>query len=233
MSIETSWSGRVLHVALNRPEKRNALNAQLCRELIESLEADAGAIVLSGNGPSFCAGMDLHETAHAELHEQLFTAIRRLRRPLVAAVHGAALGGGTGLVANAHIVIAAPDAKFGLPEIRIGLWPVLVFRAIALAIGERRATELSITGRTFSAQEALAWGLVSEIAESPLQRALELASSIAQSATGVIAAGLDYVNQIRGMNWDDAGSLGRDVRQRMLAGDEFGQRSRAFLERRS
>src|SRR6266511_676505 len=112
-------SGRVLRVALNRPDKRNALNIELCQELVTALESaeldrDVGAILLSGNGKSFCAGMDLNEVlqpgASGEInrvHEQLFTAGARMMKPIVAAIHGAALAGGTGLAANAHVVVAA------------------------------------------------------------------------------------------------------------------------------
>src|ERR1700693_32613 len=132
--LEAIQSGRVLRLVLNRPEKRNALNASLCRELSARLEeADrdpsVGAIVLGANGKSFCAGMDLNEIAQGNVeeinaaHERVFTIGARLEKPLIAAAQGAALGGGTGLVANCHIVIAAEDAGFGLPGIRLGLFP--------------------------------------------------------------------------------------------------------------
>src|SRR5216683_6740607 len=172
--IETRLDGRVLHIVLNRPEKRNALNMQLCQELVGAFHhADrdhtAGCILLYGNGPGFCSGMDLAEARDAdplhvmELQEKLFTVINRTRTPIVAAVHGAALAGGSGLAANAHIIVAGPDAKFGMTEIRVGLWPVLVYRAVELAVGERRATELCLTGRIFGAEEAREYGLVTEV----------------------------------------------------------------------
>src|SRR5258708_25020830 len=82
---------------------------------------------------------------------------------IVAAVHGTALAGGTGLAANAHIVIASEDATFGLTEMRIGLWPFVIFRAVVDAVGERRAVELGITGRIVDAREALALGLVHQV----------------------------------------------------------------------
>ena len=110
------------------------------------------------------------------LHEQLFTLGARLVKPLIAAVHGAALGGGTGLVANCHIVLADPDATFGLTEIRLGLWPFLVFYAVAAAIGERRTLELALTGRIFHAAEARELGLIHEISSDLDGRASELAT---------------------------------------------------------
>jgi enoyl-CoA hydratase/carnithine racemase len=241
--IEASQQGRVLHLALNRPEKRNALNTQLCRALVEAFaQANAdpsiGAILLSGNGPSFCAGMDLKETLDVDqielagVHERLFTNIHRIRTPVIAAVHGAAFAGGTGLAANAHIVIAKENARFGLTEVRIGLWPVLIFRAIEHAMGERRTVELSLTGREFSAAEALGYGLVTEIAEDPLKRATDLAVQLAKNSPIAIGQGLSYVHQIRGRDWEHAGRLGREIRDLLLSSDDFKEGSRAFLEKR-
>ena len=173
-NLSFSREGRVARITLNRPEKRNALNMEMCRELATALEdsaadEDTGAILLAGSGSVFCAGMDLDEVLTADpgalhqVHEELFTFAARLAKPVVAAVHGAALGGGTGLVANCHVVVAAEDARFGLTEIRIGLWPFVVFRAVEAAAGERRAMEWSVTGRVFTAQEAWHAGLVHRV----------------------------------------------------------------------
>lgn len=243
MFIETVQKARVLHVALNRPEKRNALNTELCHELVGTLDAantdhSVGAIVITGNGPAFCAGMDLKEAPADDrlevacLHERLFTSINRIRKPIIAAVHGAALAGGTGLAANAHIVIAAPDAVFGLTEIKIGLWPVLVFRACELAMGERRTTELSITGRTFHAAEAAVYGLVTEIAGDPLARALQIAETVSGYSPVAMGCGLDYVHHIRIRNWDQAGRIGQHMRDRLMDHEDFAEGVRAFSERR-
>jgi enoyl-CoA hydratase/carnithine racemase len=182
--------------------------------------------------------MDLSETFDvdqvqlAEIHEWLFTTIYRMRTPVIAAVHGAAVAGGAGLVANAHIVIANPDTRFGLTEIRSGLWPVLIFRAMQDAMGERRTVELSLTGRGFSAPEALQYGLVTEIADDPLRRALELARALAGFSPVAIGAGLDYVHQARGLDWEQAGKVGRQTRDGLLAGEDFKEGVRAFLEKR-
>jgi enoyl-CoA hydratase/carnithine racemase len=238
--IEITRHGRVLQIALNRPEKRNALNLELCNELVRAFDqadndTSTGAILLTGNGPAFCAGMDLHEVLEGdtlqltELHERLFTTINRLRTPVVAAVHGPALAGGMGLAANAHIVVAAPDARFGLPEIRLGLWPVLVFRACALAIGERRTTELSLTGRIIEAEEAMRYGLVTEIANDPVKRAQEICAALSAFSPQAISEGLDYVHQIRGHDWTHAGTLGHRTRDRLMQSEDFREGARAFL----
>jgi enoyl-CoA hydratase/carnithine racemase len=235
--IEVSQNARVRTITLNRPEKRNALNPEMCRRLADAFdEADAemsvGAIVLAANGPAFCSGMDLSEPAEVDIHERLFTIIHRIRKPVIAAVHGAALAGGMGLVANAHIVIAKPDAHFALTEIRVGLWPALIFRAVEAAIGERRAVELSLTGRGFSAADGLAYGLVTEVAQDPLLRAQELAVKIAAFSPVALAHGLSYVHRTRGKDWEQAGRTAGEVRDALAASADFKEGSRAFLEKR-
>jgi enoyl-CoA hydratase/carnithine racemase len=218
---------RVLHLALNRPEKRNALNLSLCRDLVSGLDRAntdpaVAVILLSAKGKAFCAGMDLNEALLADrteldaVHEKLFTIGYRLRKPVIAAVHGPALAGGTGLAANAHIVVASDDANFGLTEIRIGLWPILIFRAVKAAIGERRATELALTGRRFDAREALNYGLVHEVHSDPLARARELAYQISQFSTEAVQLGLEYVNRTRDANWEESGRIGSVIRQALL-----------------
>jgi enoyl-CoA hydratase/carnithine racemase len=235
--------GRVAQLTLNRPEKRNALNIAVCRELIagfDRAETDpgVGAILVSGNGPAFCAGMDLAEVLSADqdelmaLHERLFTVIDRARKPIVAAVQGPALAAGMGLAANAHVVVAGSDARFGLTEIRIGLWPAVVFRAVVRAIGERRATELSISGRVMNAEEALSAGLATEIAENPKARAMEIAAQLASFSPVAMAAGLEHVARTRGLAWDDAAAANKELRDRMIASEDFREGVNAFLEKR-
>src|SRR5260370_20099060 len=162
--LRVSHDGRVLRLELSRPEKRNALNGDLCRELAAAIEegdrdTGVGAILLSGAGKSFCAGMDLDEmltpaeAGLGEVHERLFTIGSRVTTPIIAAVQGSALAGGTGLAANAHIVVASADATFGLTEIRIGLWPFVIYRAVLAAVGEGPAAEFAHPRRIIDAKE--------------------------------------------------------------------------------
>lgn len=250
MWIEASPHERVLRIALNRPEKRNALNAELCRELSAALEAadsdpSIGAILLCANGKAFCAGMDLREAARADtrsdphalsqIHERLFTVHARLTKPLVAAVRGAALAGGTGLAANAHVAVAAEDATFGLTEIRVGLWPFLIFRSVTLAIGERRAVELALTGRIFSAQEALGFGLIHQVfAEAEVESAaMKIAQRLSQSSAAAMRSGLEYAQEIRGRSWREAGDIGRRIREQVLQSGDFEEGVAAFMGKRT
>jgi enoyl-CoA hydratase/carnithine racemase len=245
MSIETVHDGRLLRIILNRPEKRNALNVKTCREVVEALRhADEnpaiGATLLSGAGKAFCAGMDLTEARDidrqtlAEAQEPLFTFGDHVRKPVIAAVQGPAIAGGTALVANAHIAIASDDATFGLTEIRLGLWPVLIFPSITGAVGERRALELSLTGRVFKAAEAQEYGLVHEVVprERLEARAMEIALGVADSSSPVILAGLQYVRAIRGKNVGEAMQIGRKVRDEIMQTEDFAEGLRAFAERR-
>ncbi|MDW8354132.1 MAG: enoyl-CoA hydratase/isomerase family protein [Bryobacterales bacterium] len=235
----------VLRLTLARPEKRNALTFAMCRELVQAFEqADrdtaVGAVLLQGEGKAFCAGMDLEEAlqpdaaAQAAVHEPLFTVGLRTRKPIVAAVHGPALGGGAGLVANAHIVIASEEASFGLTEVRLGLWPFVVFRAVAWAVGERRTLELALTGRIFGADEAQRLGLVHEVVPASLlaERATSIAATLAASSQEAVRLGLEFVHRTRGMSVEQAGALAGEFRARAFASRDFAEGVRAFRERR-
>jgi len=241
--LQVEQHGRVVRLVMNRPEKRNALSAVLCRELVDSVaranrDPQVGAIVLAANGSSFCAGMDLDEIPQGRpdsvnnVHEQLFTLASRLAKPVVAEVDGPALGGGTGLVANCHIAIASERARFGLTEIRLGLWPFLVFRSMAVAVGERRAVELALTGRIFDAAEAREMGLVREIAADLPRRAMEVAQVLAESSPTAVRCGLSFVQEVRGKDWAMAGTIARRVRDEIFKSGDFHEGVRAFREKR-
>lgn len=244
-SLQINREGRVLHLALNRPERRNALNMDLCVALgaaFEEAENDAGvgAVLLSGNGKSFCAGMDLHEVASPsggdihEVHERIFSAGIRMTKPLIAAVQGAALAGGTGLAANCHVVVAAEDATFGLTEIRIGLWPFVIFRTVVAALGQRRATELALTGRIFGANEAREYGLAHHVVAPAvlMERAREIAGAVAEASPTAMRAGLAFVRDARGRSWEEAGALARQMRNEVFRSADFQEGIRAFQEKR-
>ncbi len=241
--LQITRLGRVLRIALNRPEKRNALSTDLCRALVTALDnaaqdPDTGVILLTGNGKSFCAGMDLSEvgaTASTELgalHERLFTAGAWLEKPLIGAVNGPALGGGAGLAANCHIVVASEDAIFGLTEIRIGLWPFIVYRAMSAALGDRRTAELALTGRIFDAREAREMGLVHEISFDLEESAVDLARSVAGFSPTAVRAGLRFVRETRGRDWESAGQIAGRMRNEVFQSEDFQEGLRSFREKR-
>ena len=236
---------RVLRLTLNRPEKRNAVRMADCKELVTALmdaESDRriGAMLLDSTGPIFSSGMDLSEALEedapdrAAIHDELFTIGSRLLKPLVAAVQGNALAGGVGLVANAHIALAAEHAGFGLVEIRIGLWPFVIFRSIATAIGERRALELSLTGRIIDAKEALAWSLVQHVVPAGEldERATALARRLSQLSPEALRMGLDFVHRARDLQLKEAVGLAETMRRRMFRSADFTEGVQAFFAKR-
>lgn len=244
--LERNREGRLLRVAMNRPEKRNALDSGLCRELVAALrEADAddsiGAVLLEGRGPVFCAGMDLDEAVqpgaveNTAVHQELFTIGASLTKPLVAAVHGAALGGGVGVVANAHVVVAAQGTTFGLTEIRLGLWPMVIYHAVAAAVGGRRAFELSLTGRIFGTPEALQYGLIHQAAPAVEfeDRALDIAGKLASASSEAIRQGIRFVRETEGLDWKRASEIALADRRRMFASADFHEGVKAFKEKRA
>jgi enoyl-CoA hydratase/carnithine racemase len=227
--IRVARDARLLRITLNRPSKRNALNLELCCLVCDTVEAadpvDVGCILLDAEGQSFCAGMDLRESLQvdsellARTHERLFSLHRRAKVPIIAFVQGHALAGGTGLAAQAHIVIADPAAEFGLTEIAIGMWPLLVYRSMEAAIGSRRTLEWSLTGRTIGATEALEAGLVHRIGAH--DQALALAKEIASRGAEAVATGMEYYNRSRGLSFENAGQLAAGLRERLLQSEVY------------
>jgi enoyl-CoA hydratase/carnithine racemase len=244
-NLEVSREERVLRLTLNRPEKRNALNVDLCRAISDAVDeaqtdASVGSILLAGEGNVFCAGMDLAEALSADcdaltaVHERLFTIGARTRKPIVAAVAGPALAGGVGLIANAHVVVAAHGSSFGLTEIRVGMWPFAIYPAIEAALGERRALELSLTGRIFHVPEAVQWGLVTEaaMAVEVEDRAMTIAMHLAGSSPQAMEAGLRYVAETRGASPQERLACAARYRAQAFASADFREGVAAFLEKR-
>ena len=177
-ALRVERDGEVLRVTLARPERRNAFDAALIAELTEAFAdvGDARAVVLSGEGPSFCAGADVEwqrVSIELDFDENVEDAMRLYRMletidscpaPVVCAVHGYALGGGSGLVACADIGIAQPDAVFGFTEVRLGIIPAVISPFVLARIGAA-ARRYFVTGERFDAETALRIGLVSEVVE--------------------------------------------------------------------
>jgi methylglutaconyl-CoA hydratase len=242
--LETERIDAVFRITLDRPKKRNALSVELCRKLVaafEEAEKDSAvrAILLTAKGPAFCAGMDLAEVGEvseadlAELHHSLFTVKDRATKPIIGAIAGDVLGGGVGLVANTHVAVACPRIGFALSEIRIGLWPFLIFNSVAKAVGERLATEWSITGRTMDTDEARMAGLIQYISKNTLDTAMELARCASKSSRTAISVGLGYVRDSAGRSPEESGALARKMRAEVMRSTEFAEGLRAFREKRS
>ncbi|MGD9663185.1 MAG: enoyl-CoA hydratase-related protein, partial [Porticoccaceae bacterium] len=186
---------RVATITLQRPEALNAINAQMAKELaqvVRQLDVDdsIGCILLKGDGKVFCAGADIKE-ALPQTFPQVLTnnflaeldALANIRKPVIAAVSGAALGGGCELALMCDIIIADETARFALPEIRLGVMPGAGgSQRIVLALGKAKAMELCLTGRSLTAEEADKLGLITRIVtkESLYTEAIKLAHEVSQ-----------------------------------------------------
>jgi methylglutaconyl-CoA hydratase len=181
--LKTDIDNSIARVTLDRPEIHNALNEELIGLLTQTFK-DLGtrqeirAIVLQGNGKSFSAGADLNWTRRvarftpeenrrdAQTAIEMFLTIVRCPKPVIARVHGAALGGGSGLVAASDISVATENAQFGFTEVKLGIVPALISPFVVARIGAANAREYFLTGEKFSAATALSIGLVNHVVES-------------------------------------------------------------------
>jgi len=206
-TILVSDDGSIRTITLNRPERRNAMTPEMQLELIAALEEAAAGkarvLVVRGAGDAFCSGLDLsalqgmNSKSAAELRQdaeriaRLFRTLYELPRPTIAAVHGPAIAGGTGLATLCDFTLATPAARFGYTEARIGFVPAIVSAYLTLQIGDKRARDLLLTARFFDAEEAHRLGLVSEIVEPPdklLERVHALAHQLAANSPQSLAA---------------------------------------------
>jgi len=194
-TLKFERDGRIAIVTLNRPEKRNAISTPMIEDIFAALNAaqednSIRVVILTGAGKAFCSGMDL-ETLQAiakQSHDENLADSRRMARmfqlvygfpkPLITAVNGAAIAGGCGLATLSDFTIAAPEAKFGYTEVRIGFIPALVSVMLRRQVGEKHARDLLLTGRIIDAAEAFRLGLVNEIVplENLMKRAHEVAA---------------------------------------------------------
>jgi len=198
------------HLALNRPEKKNAINDQLCLEIedvFRNLPGDLNVILLTGNGPEFCSGLDLSEhtarepfevVEHSRMWHRVFGYIRNSSLPVVAAMHGAVIGGGLELAACAHVRVSDDTTFYRLPEGRHGIFVGGgASVTVARIIGANRMTEMMLTGRTLNAEEGERLGLAHYVVPKgeATAKARELAATIATNS--------------RFSNWDMATGLSR------------------------
>jgi methylglutaconyl-CoA hydratase len=241
-ALRVERDGEVLRVTLARPEQRNAFDAALIGELTAAFAdvGDARAVLLSGEGPSFCAGADVEwQRASIDLSydENVEDALRLYRMlsaidgcpaPVVARVHGYALGGGSGLVACADIAVAAADTTFGFSEVKLGIIPAVISPFVLPRIGSGAARRYFLTGERFAAETALRIGLVHEVVPAG-----ELDDAVARVLGELETAGREAAREAKRLIRDGP----RDeetakIAARLRAGEEGQEGLRAFLERR-
>ena len=235
-------------IVLNRPERRNALSLELMEEVVGALRAvsahpDVRVVVIEGAGPAFSAGHDLAEMIGREdafLRELFSTCtvmmetIHELPQPVIAKVHGIATAAGCQLVAACDLAVAASEARFATPGVKIGLFCSTPMVPISRAVGRKRAMEMLLTGEPINARTALDWGLVNRVVPaSELETAIqELVAAITRSSAYVVATGKQaFYNQIDRSEHDAYRHCGVVMTKNALAADAQEGMS-AFLQKR-
>lgn len=246
-SILVETRGRVGLITLNRPQALNALNQTLLSELAQALtafdaEEGVGAIVLTGSERAFAAGADIREMAEASETEMrqkgfvdLFDSLRRIKKPLVAAVSGFALGGGCELALACDIIFASETARFGLPEVTIGVIPGAGgTQRLTHIVGKYLAMEMILNNRHLSAAEAAQFGLVNRVlpVERLLEESIALAESLAARAPLAVRSAKQAINQAFEGSLSEGLTEERDLFYRLFATEDQKEGMRAFLEKR-
>ncbi len=240
----------IARVTLNRPDVRNALNQTMLRELdaaLGALERDPAArvIVLSGAGDkAFCAGADLKGVGDRGTTLQaresfgglarILEAIPRMRTPVIAQVHGFALAGGCGLAAGCDVVVAADDAVFGLPELKVGLVPAIVMAPILRSVGRKRGLLMILSGEQVPAREAYEMGLVSRLV--PRASLAEAVSDLARALAGLSPTTVGLVKEaaaaVPDMEYGAALRYLREITTLVALSEDAQEGIAAFFEKR-
>jgi len=245
--ILSETRGRVGLITLNRPQAMNALNNQLMRELMDALETfdkneSIGAMVLTGNEKAFAAGADIKEMADQSVqqmmdrdHVAVFGRIRTIRKPVIAAVSGWALGAGCEIALSCDMIVASESAKFGQPEINIGVIPGAGgTQRLTRAVGKAIAMEMILNDRRLTAQEAYQLGMVNRVVpvEAYLDEALKLAEEVALRAPVAVRAAKKMINQTFEQSLSDGLAEEKQVFYNLFATEDQKEGMHAFIEKR-
>lgn len=250
-TITVSTGEGIARVTLARPDVRNAFNADVIRDLREAftnLGHDAGirAVVLAGEGKSFCGGADINwmrgalelgyaeNAADAEGMSDMFRAIDRCAKPVIGRIHGAALGGGAGLAAVCDIAIASDETLFGFTEVKLGIIPAVISPFVLSKIGTTHARALFLTGERFSAARALHIGLVHEVVSAAeLDAAMDrVVAEIKTAGPLATAAAKELIVQVAASDYDASRGITAAAIAKRRVSDEGQEGLRSFLERR-
>ena len=240
----------IARLVLNRPETRNALDAELISEIKDAVHASARdqqvrIVLLSGAGADFCSGADLSglqrareagvldNMADARKMAELFVDMRRHPRPIVAAVRGRALAGGCGLATAADIILASESAQFGYPEVNIGFIPAMVMAILRRSLSEKRAFELITTGEIISAQAAMDFGLVNRLfADETFDLDVDAyAGKLAAKSASAVSLSKHLLYHMDGMSFEAAIEAGVHLNAIARATDDCKQGIDKFLKK--
>lgn len=245
--ILTEKRNRVGLITLHRPQALNALNNQMMREVMDALESfdrddSIGAMVITGSEKAFAAGADIKEMADKSIaemidsdHVAVFGRIRTIRKPVIAAVSGWALGGGCEVALSCDMIVASESAKFGQPEITIGVIPGAGgTQRLTRALGKAIAMEMILNNRTITAQEAYQFGLVNRVVpvDAYLGEALKLAEEIASRAPLAVYAAKKMINQSYELSLKEGLSEEKQTFYNLFASEDQKEGMKAFIEKR-
>jgi enoyl-CoA hydratase len=247
VKITRQYKPQIALVELNRPKELNALNLQLMQELKEALaslddDPEIRVIVLTGNDQSFAAGADIKQMSDQGAIDMLkidqfstWDQIRKVQKPLIAAVSGFALGGGCELALTCDMIIASETAQFGQPEIKLGVMPGAGgTQRLTRAIGKVRTMEMVLTGKLIDAEEALKYGLVNKVVplESYLEEAIKLGGQIARMSPVAVRLAKESINRAYETHLDEGLHFERKNFYLLFASEDQKEGMQAFIEKR-
>ena len=248
-NVLVSQEGPVAVITLNRPERRNALSLALMREAIAALDAigrdrETRALILAAAGKVFCAGHDLAEMAGRNINEyreifdvcsELMLKIQSLPQPVIAQVQGVATAAGCQLVAACDLAIAAEEAWFATPGVKIGLFCTTPMVALTRAIGRKRALQMLVTGEQVSARTAAEWGLINDVvpAAELAGATRRLAAKVAEASSLVVAIGKQAFYTQIDMDVEKAYAYAKEVMSLNAMAADAQEGIGAFLEKRA
>jgi methylglutaconyl-CoA hydratase len=250
--IKTSLKGYVFEITLNRPEKRNAFTPTMVSEIAFALayaknQVGIRCVVIRAEGPVFCAGADLnafHDATADQKNEtlpepteeiRLGDAFASLFKPCIAQVEGSVFAGGFLIICGCTFVVSVPEAGFSLPEVKRGIWPMQVMASLLDVIPKRKILEMSVTGKSYTAGEALGWGLVTQTAERERigQEVDQLADLICSNAPYAIKSGMEALRDVSGIEADKRHTYLKSRLEKLLISEDAKEGTTAFKEKRT
>ena len=248
--VEMSVENRVATIALNRPDKRNALNAEVVTELKEAFYSsnndEVKAIVLKGNGDAFCAGADLsylkslqtntfeENLADSNHLKELFDIIYHHPKVVIAMVTGHAIAGGAGLATVCDFTFSVPDAKFGYTEVNIGFIPAIVSVFLIRKLGEAKSRDLLLTGKLIDANKAMNIDLINKVFDSEIieDKTYEFAQKLISRTSGdSIALTKQLISQVQSLSIRDGFNLAAEMNAKARATEDCQRGITAFLNK--
>ncbi len=250
-TLTLDFDGPLAIVALNRPDKRNAISYELIEELLRALDevekSPAQILILTGAGKAFCSGMDLENLrsitgrtdaenlADSATMARLFRSLYEFPKVTIAAVNGPAIAGGCGLATLCDFTLASSEAKFGYSEVRIGFIPAIVSAFLLRQVGEKNARDLLLTGRIIGADEAFRIGLINEIVapEKLLSRSRDLAASLLSNSPASLLATKSLLKRYASESLDREIAAAVEENARIRRTADFREGVSSFLEKRN